>query len=138
MELNFLGTVSVTRQVLPYMTKRGTGSIVTVSSVVGLAGAPLATGYSASKHALQVKNAFFFKLRKIISVSVLVDLLYVTKIIQIFVHSISDSSIITHRAFLIPCGLSCMTIQNFSSAQCVQGLYNHRSSAMPSQKNLTK
>lgn len=55
MELNFLGTVSITKQVLPHMTQRGRGSIVTVSSVVGLAGAPLATGYSASKHALQVK-----------------------------------------------------------------------------------
>lgn len=54
MELNFLGTVSITKQVLPYMTQRGTGSIVTVSSVVGLAGVPLGTGYSASKHALQV------------------------------------------------------------------------------------
>ncbi|KAK7904381.1 hypothetical protein WMY93_016988 [Mugilogobius chulae] len=47
MELNFLGT-------------RGSGSIMTVSSVVGLAGAPLATGYSASKHALQ---GFFNSLR---------------------------------------------------------------------------
>lgn len=56
MELNFLGTVSLTKQVLPHMTQQGTGSIVTVSSVVGLAGAPLATGYSASKHALQVKG----------------------------------------------------------------------------------
>lgn len=60
MELNYLGTVSITKQVLPHMTQRGRGSIVTVSSVVGLAGAPLATGYSASKHALQ---GFFNSLR---------------------------------------------------------------------------
>lgn len=60
MELNFLGTVSITKQVLPHMTQRGTGSIVTVSSVAGLAGVPLATGYSASKHALQ---GFFNSLR---------------------------------------------------------------------------
>lgn len=60
MELNFLGTVSITKQVLPHMTQRGSGSIVTVSSVVGLAGAPLATGYSATKHALQ---GFFNSLR---------------------------------------------------------------------------
>uniref|UniRef100_A0A3Q3GBC5 Dehydrogenase/reductase (SDR family) member 7 n=1 Tax=Labrus bergylta TaxID=56723 RepID=A0A3Q3GBC5_9LABR len=60
MELNFLGTVSVTKQVLPHMTQRGTGSIVTVSSIVGIAGAPLSTGYSASKHALQ---GFFNSLR---------------------------------------------------------------------------
>ncbi|XP_026169420.1 dehydrogenase/reductase SDR family member 7 isoform X2 [Mastacembelus armatus] len=60
MELNFLGTVSITKQVLPHMTQRGTGSIVTVSSTVGLIGAPLATGYSASKHAIQ---GFFNSLR---------------------------------------------------------------------------
>ncbi|XP_051941939.1 dehydrogenase/reductase SDR family member 7 [Hippocampus zosterae] len=60
MELNFLGTVSLTKQVLPHMTQRGTGGIVTVSSVLGLAGAPLATGYAASKHALQ---GFFNSLR---------------------------------------------------------------------------
>ncbi|KAJ8290319.1 hypothetical protein GJAV_G00011370 [Gymnothorax javanicus] len=60
MELNFLGTVSLTKQALPHMVQRGTGAVVTVSSVVGLAGAPLATGYSASKHALQ---GFFNSLR---------------------------------------------------------------------------
>ncbi|KAG5857728.1 hypothetical protein ANANG_G00022450 [Anguilla anguilla] len=60
MDLNYLGTVSLTKQVLPHMTQRGTGAVVTVSSVVGLAGAPLATGYSASKHALQ---GFFNSLR---------------------------------------------------------------------------
>ncbi|XP_077411665.1 dehydrogenase/reductase SDR family member 7 isoform X1 [Vanacampus margaritifer] len=60
MDLNFLGTVSLTKQVLPHMTQRGTGSVVTVSSVLGLAGAPLASGYAASKHALQ---GFFNSLR---------------------------------------------------------------------------
>ncbi|XP_057715249.1 dehydrogenase/reductase SDR family member 7 [Corythoichthys intestinalis] len=60
MELNFLGTVSLTKQVLPHMTRRGTGSIVTVSSVLGIAGGPLASGYAASKHALQ---GFFNSLR---------------------------------------------------------------------------
>ncbi|KAM9777442.1 dehydrogenase/reductase SDR family member 7 [Neosynchiropus ocellatus] len=60
MELNFLGTLSLTKQVLPHMTQRGTGSVVTVSSVVGLTGAPLSSGYSASKHALQ---GFFDSLR---------------------------------------------------------------------------
>uniref|UniRef100_A0A3P8ZX02 Dehydrogenase/reductase (SDR family) member 7 n=1 Tax=Esox lucius TaxID=8010 RepID=A0A3P8ZX02_ESOLU len=60
MELNFLGTVSLTKQVLPHMTQRGSGSVVTISSLSGLAGTPLATGYSASKHALQ---GFFNSLR---------------------------------------------------------------------------
>ena len=56
MDLNFLGTVSITKQVLPHMTQQRAGRIVTVSSIVGLAGAPLGTGYSATKHALQVKG----------------------------------------------------------------------------------
>ncbi|XP_039897233.1 dehydrogenase/reductase SDR family member 7-like [Simochromis diagramma] len=60
MELNFFGTVSLTKQVLPHMTQRGRGSIVTVSSLFGLTAAPLATGASASKHALQ---GFFNSLR---------------------------------------------------------------------------
>uniref|UniRef100_A0A3B1KHA9 Dehydrogenase/reductase (SDR family) member 7 n=1 Tax=Astyanax mexicanus TaxID=7994 RepID=A0A3B1KHA9_ASTMX len=60
MELNFIGTVSITRQVLPHMIRHGNGIIATVSSIVGLAGAPLSTGYSASKHALQ---GFFNSLR---------------------------------------------------------------------------
>lgn len=60
MDLNFLGTVSITRQVLPHMMQQRAGRIVTVSSIVGLAGAPLGTGYSATKHALQ---GFFNSLR---------------------------------------------------------------------------
>lgn len=55
MELNYMGTISITKQVLPYMMQQGAGSIVTVSSVSGLIGTPLQTGYGASKHALQVK-----------------------------------------------------------------------------------
>ncbi|XP_068615121.1 dehydrogenase/reductase SDR family member 7-like isoform X1 [Brachionichthys hirsutus] len=53
MELNFLGTVSITKQVLAHMMQQGRGSIVTVSSVTGIMGVPLASSYAASKHALQ-------------------------------------------------------------------------------------
>ncbi|KAI2657910.1 dehydrogenase reductase SDR family member 7 [Labeo rohita] len=60
MELNYLGTVSVTKQVLPHMIRRGSGIIATVSSVAGFVGVPLATGYAASKHAVQ---GFFNSLR---------------------------------------------------------------------------
>lgn len=60
MELNYLGTVSITQHVLQHMIHRGDGVIATVSSIVGLIGAPLSTGYAASKHALQ---GFFNSLR---------------------------------------------------------------------------
>ncbi|XP_041430751.1 dehydrogenase/reductase SDR family member 7 isoform X2 [Xenopus laevis] len=48
------------RQVLQHMIERKRGRIVNISSAVGLIGAPLSTGYSASKHALQ---GFFNSLR---------------------------------------------------------------------------
>ncbi|TST98540.1 Dehydrogenase/reductase SDR family member 7 [Bagarius yarrelli] len=60
MELNYLGTVSITQHVLQHMIHHGDGVIATVSSIVGLMGAPLSTGYAASKHALQ---GFFNSLR---------------------------------------------------------------------------
>ncbi|KYO18464.1 dehydrogenase/reductase SDR family member 7 isoform X2 [Alligator mississippiensis] len=60
MELNYLGTISLTKHVLNHMIERKKGKIVTVSSVMGIMGAPLATGYCASKHALQ---GFFNSLR---------------------------------------------------------------------------
>ncbi|NXL75414.1 DHRS7 reductase, partial [Leptocoma aspasia] len=59
-ELNYLGTISLTKYVLNHMIQRRKGKIVTVSSVMGIMGAPLATGYCASKHALQ---GFFNSLR---------------------------------------------------------------------------
>ncbi|XP_041430753.1 dehydrogenase/reductase SDR family member 7 isoform X4 [Xenopus laevis] len=59
-ELNYLGTISITKQVLQHMIERKRGRIVNISSAVGLIGAPLSTGYSASKHALQ---GFFNSLR---------------------------------------------------------------------------
>uniref|UniRef100_A0A8C3LUU4 Dehydrogenase/reductase 7 n=2 Tax=Phasianinae TaxID=9072 RepID=A0A8C3LUU4_CHRPC len=60
MELNYLGTISLTKHVLNHMIERRRGKIVTVSSVMGIMGAPLASGYCASKHALQ---GFFNSLR---------------------------------------------------------------------------
>ncbi|XP_062851760.1 dehydrogenase/reductase SDR family member 7 [Trichomycterus rosablanca] len=60
MELNYLGTVSVTQHVLRHMIQHSEGIIANVSSIAGLAGAPLCTGYAASKHAIQ---GFFNSLR---------------------------------------------------------------------------
>ncbi|KAM5241620.1 dehydrogenase/reductase SDR family member 7 isoform 2-T2 [Hipposideros larvatus] len=59
-ELNYLGTVSLTKCVLPHMIERKQGKIVTVTSVLGVMAAPLSSGYCASKHALQ---GFFNGLR---------------------------------------------------------------------------
>ncbi|MFY9310484.1 MAG: SDR family oxidoreductase [Bacteroidia bacterium] len=60
MEVNFFGTVALTKSVLPYMLKQQSGHIVVISSVVGKFGFYLRSAYSASKHALE---GFFESLR---------------------------------------------------------------------------
>lgn len=53
MEVNFFGTVALTKAVLPSMIESGSGRIAVISSIAGLFGFPLRSAYSASKHALQ-------------------------------------------------------------------------------------
>jgi dehydrogenase/reductase SDR family member 7B len=53
MEVNYMGTVALTKAVLPSMLARGRGQIVVVSSLMGKIGTPLRSAYAASKHALQ-------------------------------------------------------------------------------------
>ncbi len=60
MRTNFSASVALTRAVLPGMRARSSGTIVAVSSIAGLMGAPWRTAYSASKHALA---GFFGSLR---------------------------------------------------------------------------
>lgn len=52
MDINYLGTVAVTKAVLPQMLARKSGKIIAISSLVGKFGTPLRAGYAASKHAL--------------------------------------------------------------------------------------
>ncbi len=59
-DLNFFGTVALTKTVLPSMLARKSGHIVPISSVVGYVGTPLRSTYAASKHALR---GFFDSLR---------------------------------------------------------------------------
>ncbi|XP_008047947.1 dehydrogenase/reductase SDR family member 7 isoform X1 [Carlito syrichta] len=59
-DLNYLGTVSLTKCVLPHMIERKQGKIVTVNSLLGFMSVPLSSGYCASKHALR---GFFNGLR---------------------------------------------------------------------------
>lgn len=51
--LNYLGTVSLTKCVLSHMVERKQGKIVTVNSIAGIASVALSSGYCASKHALR-------------------------------------------------------------------------------------
>jgi short-subunit dehydrogenase len=60
MEVNFFGTVAITKMALPGMVQQGGGQVVTISSVSGKLGTPVRSGYCASKHAL---HGFFDSLR---------------------------------------------------------------------------
>jgi len=51
-EINYFGTIQLTKLVLPHMIKNGGGHISATSSLVGKFGFPYRSSYSASKHAL--------------------------------------------------------------------------------------
>jgi len=53
MDTNFMGTVNLTREVLPAMRKKGGGSIINFSSIGGLMGLPFQGYYSAAKFAIE-------------------------------------------------------------------------------------
>lgn len=52
MEINFFGTITLTKAILPFMQTQKTGHIVVISSIAGKFGFYLRSAYSASKHAL--------------------------------------------------------------------------------------
>jgi len=60
MEINFFGTIALTKSVLPYLIKQKSGHIIVVSSIAGKFGFYFRSAYSASKHAL---HGFFEALR---------------------------------------------------------------------------
>lgn len=60
MRIDYLGTVALTKAVLPHMLERGSGQIAVVTSVMGKFGSPMRTGYAGAKHAL---HGFFGALR---------------------------------------------------------------------------
>ncbi|UCA60659.1 SDR family oxidoreductase [Chryseobacterium rhizoplanae] len=60
MDVDFIGTVALTKAVIPYMIQNKGGHIAVVSSLMGIFGAPMRSGYAAAKHAL---HGFFDALR---------------------------------------------------------------------------
>ncbi len=52
MEINFFGSVALSKYLLPTMLNEKSGHIVNISSLVGKFGTPYRSGYAASKHAL--------------------------------------------------------------------------------------
>lgn len=53
MEINYFAPVAITQALLPHFRAGGGGQIVAISSMAGLMGFPLRTGYAAAKHALK-------------------------------------------------------------------------------------
>ncbi len=51
-EINYFGTVALTKAILPYMIRQQSGHILATSSISGRFGFPLRSAYSASKQAL--------------------------------------------------------------------------------------
>lgn len=78
MEINFFGTVALTKAVLPAMLERQSGHIVVTSSVMGKYGTRQRSTYAASKHAL---HGYFDCLRQ----EVHNDNIYVTMLCPGFV-----------------------------------------------------
>ncbi len=60
MEINYMGTIALTKAVLPHFIEKQQGHFVTTTSMVGKIGTPLRSTYAASKHAL---HGFFDSLR---------------------------------------------------------------------------
>lgn len=59
-EVDVIGQIALTKQVLPHMVARGRGHLAVTASVAGKVGVPLRTGYCAAKHAVM---GFFDALR---------------------------------------------------------------------------
>lgn len=60
MEIDYFGSIALTKHLLPHFIKRKSGHYVTITSVMGKIGTPYRTGYAAAKHAL---HGFFDSLR---------------------------------------------------------------------------
>ncbi|KAB1232501.1 SDR family oxidoreductase [Chryseobacterium viscerum] len=59
-DIDYIGTVALTKAVVQYMIRNKGGQIAVVSSLMGIFGAPMRSGYAGAKHAL---HGFFDALR---------------------------------------------------------------------------
>ncbi|TRX60678.1 SDR family oxidoreductase [Fulvivirga sp. M361] len=90
MEVNYFGTIGLTKYLLPHFKENGGGQIAVVSSLVGKFGTPYRSGYSASKHAL---HGFFDSLRA----EVYKDNIKITMICPGFIHTNISVNALTEK-----------------------------------------
>ena len=60
MDINYLGTIGLSKAILPHFINNKNGQFVVTTSIVGVIGTPLRSSYAASKHAL---HGFFDSFR---------------------------------------------------------------------------
>jgi len=60
MEIDYFGTVALTKALLPHFVQRNSGQFVVITSLMGVFSSPLRSGYCGAKHAL---HGFFEALR---------------------------------------------------------------------------
>lgn len=53
MDINYFAPVAITQAILPHFKKHNKGNMTVISSIAGLIGFPLRSGYCASKHAIK-------------------------------------------------------------------------------------
>lgn len=53
MDINYFAPLALTQAILPHFKAQNSGSMTVISSIAGLMGFPLRTGYCASKHAIK-------------------------------------------------------------------------------------
>ena len=71
LDINYLGTIALSKTLLPHFEEKNSGHFVVITSIVGKIGTPLRSSYAASKHAL---HGFFDSLRAEISQKIKVTL----------------------------------------------------------------
>jgi short-subunit dehydrogenase len=79
MNVNYFGTIALTKALLPGMISRKSGHIVVISSMQGKYGVPRSAAYAASKHAL---HGFFSSLRTEIDTHIVPITIIIPGIIQ--------------------------------------------------------
>jgi dehydrogenase/reductase SDR family protein 7B len=53
MDLNYFAPVAITQEIMPFFKSKNSGGMIVISSIAGLIGFPLRSGYAASKHAIK-------------------------------------------------------------------------------------
>lgn len=71
-DINYFGTIALTKALLPNFIAKKSGQIVVITSVVGKIGTPLRSSYAGSKHAL---HGFFDSLRAELSENIAITLI---------------------------------------------------------------